>query len=80
MALVRYWAGAKALARTAEDGIDAPTLSGVLAEIRRRHGAPMAQLMDVSVVLVDGVRVAACDDRPVTPETTVEILPPYAGG
>jgi molybdopterin converting factor small subunit len=81
MARVRYWAGARALARTAEQYVAGDTLEAVLAEVKREHGAPMTRLLGISVLLVDGVQVdAGQPDLPVGPDAVVEILPPYAGG
>lgn len=80
MTRVRYWAGARALARTAVQVIDGDTLAAVLSEVRRIHGVEMARLLDRSVVIIDGVQAAAGADQVVHPDTVIEILPPYAGG
>jgi molybdopterin converting factor small subunit len=80
MARVRYWAGARAAAHIDEETVDAETLSDVLTAVRNEHGTPMTRLLGISVLLVDGVKVAAQDDVVVGPDTLIEILPPYAGG
>ncbi len=81
MATVRYWAGARTAAGTAEQIIEAATLGAVLGEVRKDHGAAMSRLLAVSVVLVDGVQVSDGDIvRTVSADSVIEILPPYAGG
>jgi sulfur-carrier protein len=80
MAIVRFWAAARELAGTDHQAVDAGSVSDVLADVRQRHGERMARLLDVSVVLVDGVQSSAESDRIIAPDTVIEILPPYAGG
>ena len=83
---VRYWAAAKAAAGTAEDElrVTAPT---TLAEVRRQAIAlhPGTRLMDVigicSVLLGDRpVATEDADELEVPPGSTLEFLPPFAGG
>jgi molybdopterin converting factor small subunit len=80
MACVRFWAGARAVAGVPEQNVDGTTLCGVLDALRAEHGAAIAKLLDVSVILVDGDQVGRHRDRPLAATATVEILPPYAGG
>jgi sulfur-carrier protein len=77
---VRYFAGARAAAGTGQE--DAPgglSLDDLLVELGTRHGEPLARVLKASSFLVDGV---ACHDRGVElrPGTTIDILPPFAGG
>jgi molybdopterin converting factor small subunit len=77
---VRYFAGARAAAGTGEE--QAPgglSLDDLLAELGTRHGEPLARILKASSFLVDGV---ACRDRGVELRagTTVDVLPPFAGG
>ena len=73
---MRYWAGARDAAGTTEQHFDALTLSEVLRQVREEHGVVMSRLIDVSALLVDGVKVPVTQDGPVGPESVVEILPP----
>jgi molybdopterin converting factor small subunit len=80
MACVRYWAGAREIAGTAEQSVAATSLAGLLAAVCHEHGDRMARLVEVALVLVDGERVARDGDQSLTDAAVVEILPPYAGG
>ncbi len=83
---VRYWAAARSAAGC--DGDDLPvtgplTLADVLAEVVRRHpdGRLAAVLTACSVLLGD--RPVSTEDPAdvlVPPGTSVEFLPPFAGG
>lgn len=83
---VRYWAAAKAAAGTHEDelAVDGPV---ALAEVRRRAielhpGTRLGEVLQACSVLVGeqplGTRSA--DEVSVEPGTSVEFLPPFAGG
>jgi molybdopterin synthase sulfur carrier subunit len=78
---VRYFAGARAAAGTAEEALDADgySLSDLVDELVARHGPPMAKVLAVASFLVDGV---ACRDREagLPAGATVDVLPPFAGG
>lgn len=83
---VRYWAAAKAAAGVTADDlpVDRPIS---LAEVRRRAIAlhPGTRLPEVlaacsAVVGEQPVGSADPDDVIVAPGTTVEFLPPFAGG
>lgn len=83
---VRYWAAARAAAGTAEDLLDADgplTLAEVTARALARHeGTRLADVLAVCSVLV-GDRPAGSRERAsvvVEPGSTVEFLPPFAGG
>ena len=83
---VRYWAGARAAAGTAQDvfGVeDATTLADVVRRVLEAHPEPqMAKVVAVCSVLV-GDRPAgtrAPEDVPIEPGDVVELLPPFAGG
>jgi molybdopterin converting factor small subunit len=77
---VRYFAGARAAAGVGEEplppGLDHDRL---VAELTARHGERLATVLTVASFLVDGV---AWHDRqePLAPGTTVDVLPPFAGG
>ena len=77
---VRYWAGARAAAGVDVEAVPAGSLAAVLAEVRRRHGAPLATVLDAASLLLDGVAVHRGSDPQVPPGALVEVLPPFAGG
>ena len=83
---VRYWAAAKAAAGTAED--DLPVNGPVtLAEVRRRAvelhpGTRLADVLAACSVLVGDQPVGSrpANEVEVAPGSSVEFLPPFAGG
>ena len=75
---VRYWAGARAAAGTAEESYDGATLGAVLDQAVAAHGAGLARVLSVASFLVDGVRTSR--ETALTDGATVEVLPPFAGG
>jgi len=75
---VRYWAGARAAAGTAEESYDGATLGAVLDQAAAAHGAGLARVLSVASFLVDGVRTSR--ETALTDGATVEVLPPFAGG
>ena len=85
---VRYWAGARAAAGTAEDvwetdGTGELTLADVVARVLERHpGEQMARTVGVCSVLLGDRPVRTQDPSSVVvrPGDVVELLPPFAGG
>ena len=90
---VRYWAGARAAAGTAEDVLEADetadgsggevTLADVMARVLERHpGEQMARTVGVCSVLLGDQPVRSQDPAAVVvrPGDVVELLPPFAGG
>ena len=83
---VRYWAGARAAAGTAEDVLATTselTLAEVVARVLELHpGEQMARTVGVCSVLVGDqpVRSQDPDTVVVRPGAVVELLPPFAGG
>ena len=83
---VRYWAGARAAAGTAEDTFDADgglTLAEVVAKVLERHpGDRMERTVAVCSVLLGDRPVRTQDPASVVvePGSVVELLPPFAGG
>ena len=83
---VRYWAGARAAAGTAEDTfeVDAElTLAALVAQVLERHpGDQMARTVAVCSVLLGYQPVRTQDPAAVVvrPGAVVELLPPFAGG
>jgi len=86
---VRYWAGARAAAGTAEDVWETDgttgelTLADVVARVLERHpGEQMARTVGVCSVLLGDQPVRTQDPATVVvrPGDVVELLPPFAGG
>lgn len=81
---IRYWAAAKAAAGVAEEAYEASTLAEALAAAKRRHAASpeFARVLVRSSFLVNGLPVGtrSPDTIPLMDGTTVEVLPPFAGG
>lgn len=86
---VRYWAGARAAAGTAEDVLEADatagelTLADVVARVLELHpGEQMARTVGVCSVLLGDRPVRSQDPAEVVvrPGSVVELLPPFAGG
>ena len=83
---VRYWAGARAAAGTAEDTFETAgevSLADVVALVLERHpGEQMARTVGVCSVLLGDQPVRSQDPAEVVvrPGAVVELLPPFAGG
>lgn len=78
--LVRYFAAARAAAGVETDRLPAGvSVDDLVDRLAARHGDRLAKVFGVASFLVDGV---SCHDRraPLTAGTTVDVLPPFAGG
>ena len=78
---IRYWAAAAAATGVDAEDVPSASLADVLAGAAARH-PDLDRVLQVASVLVDGTPVRA-DDRAATPVrdgSSVEILPPFAGG
>jgi molybdopterin converting factor small subunit len=83
---VRYWAAAKAAAGT--DGDDVPVTGAItLAELRRaaadlHPGTRLAEVLAACSTLVGDQPVGTADPTSylIEPGSSVEFLPPFAGG
>ena len=82
MALLRYWAGARAAAGAAEESVDASTLLVALDAARGSRDESFARVIGVCAFVVDEQPVGTTphDQVALTPESVVEVLPPFAGG
>jgi len=84
--LVRYWASARSAAGVDSDSVEVEgpvSLTALLAILSRRHpeGRLLPALGACSVLLGDRpVSSEDPDDVLVPPGSTVEFLPPFAGG
>jgi sulfur-carrier protein len=73
---VRFWAGARRAAGTAEE----PIVAGSLGELRAQLAArsELTAIVAASSFLVDGEQFP--DQAPLVPGAVVDVLPPFAGG
>ena len=82
MAVLRYWAGARAAAGVAEQSVDAATLAAALEAARSGRDERFAQVLSVCSFVVDEqpVGLTPHEEVMVTADSVVEVLPPFAGG
>ncbi len=74
---VRYWAGARAAAGVETEQLPAGSVGDVTALAAQRHPG-LVPVLRVATYLLDGL--AADLATPVPPGSTLEVLPPFAGG
>jgi molybdopterin converting factor small subunit len=79
MITVRYFAGARAAAGVDIETRNAGTLDELVGQIVGEHGAKLERVLTACSFLVDGTTTR---DRTLSlsPGTTVDVLPPFAGG
>ena len=80
MALVRYWAGARAAAGVTEESLPGSTLAEVLDAARSSRDQAFAKVLSVCSFVVDEQPVGRATDTAVRADSVVEVLPPFAGG
>ncbi|GED99930.1 putative molybdenum cofactor biosynthesis protein D2 (MoaD2) / thiamineS [Gordonia spumicola] len=77
--IVRFFAGAAEAAgrteQTVDGGVSVAVLKSALVD---QHGAEFARVLGYCSLLVDGV--LAKDATVASPNSTVDVLPPFAGG
>lgn len=77
---VRYFAGARAAAGRADERVPGPvTLDTLVGQLAARHGAALERVLAGCSYLVDGVAWHH-RDAPIPAGSTVDVLPPFAGG
>lgn len=77
---VRYFAGAKAAAGRAEEPVAAGRPLGViLAELSTRTPA-LTRVLAACSFLLDGTAIPRDHPTPLPADTTLDVLPPFAGG
>jgi molybdopterin converting factor small subunit len=76
---VRYFAAARAAAGVTEESLDAATLGELVDTLGRRHGERLTLVLKSCSFLVDGL-VCRELSAAVPAQSTVDILPPFAGG
>lgn len=77
MTRVRYFAAAEEAAGRAEEGRAEETLGALRAALIAEYPG-LIGILPRCAVLVDGARVA--DETALTGDSTVDVLPPFAGG
>lgn len=78
MATVRLFAGARDAAGVESTVIEASTLGTLTDSLLSKHPA-LADVLPRCSLLVNGVRSIA-PPTPITSDTTIDVLPPFAGG
>jgi molybdopterin converting factor small subunit len=79
MLTVRYYAAARAATGVAEEVMPAATLDALRATLVDAHGDQLAKVLSVASFLVDGVAWRD-PNAPLPAGSTVDVLPPFAGG
>jgi molybdopterin converting factor small subunit len=79
MPTVRYFAGARAASGVDTETREAASLDELVGQIVAAHGERLARVLTACSFLVDGTQTR---DRstPLAPASTVDVLPPFAGG
>jgi molybdopterin converting factor small subunit len=79
MPTVRYFAGARAASGVDTETREAASLDELVGQIVAAHGERLARVLTACSFLVDGTQTR---DRstPLGPASTVDVLPPFAGG
>lgn len=82
MAVLRYWAGARAAAGVTEESVDAATLAAALDAARAAHDERFARVLSACAFVVDEQPVGLTPPAEVAlaGESVVDVLPPFAGG
>ena len=82
MTVLRYWAGARAAAGTAQEQTSAATLAAALEQARALRDDRFAAVLGVCSFLLDGQPLGARDpaEVPLDGVAEVDVLPPFAGG
>ena len=76
---VNYFAAARAAAGSATETVEADNLAELIADASERHGPGLAKVLGVCSFLVDGVN-RSDRDAALPPGSSVDVLPPFAGG
>ena len=79
MVTVRFFAGARAASGVDTEQRSAATLDELLRGLAEAHGEQLAKVLPACSFLVDGTTTR---DRALvlSPGSTVDVLPPFAGG
>jgi molybdopterin converting factor small subunit len=74
---IRYWAAARAAAGCDSESFPGQRVGDVLEAAAAAH-AGLGVVLEVSTILLDGCAVSASE--PLSRGSTLEVLPPFAGG
>jgi molybdopterin converting factor small subunit len=79
---LNYWAGARAAAGRASESVEAATVGQAVDLVLTGHADErFTRVIRASSLLVDGIAASADSlGRTLGGATTVEVLPPFAGG
>lgn len=80
MVTVRLFAAARAAAGTGEVMLPAGPLDGLLAELCAGRPARLGEVLSVSSLVSDGVRLDPGMPTPIPAGAVIDVLPPFAGG
>lgn len=76
---VNYFAAARTAAGAATETVEAGSLAELIADASERHGPALAKVLGVCSFLVNGVR-RSDHDADLPHGSSVDVLPPFAGG
>lgn len=79
MITVRYFAGAREAAGLTTEQLDGPTSVAALRSTLTAAHPGLGAVLPKCALLVAGAR-ATSDEAPIPDHTTVDVLPPFAGG
>jgi molybdopterin converting factor small subunit len=82
MAVLRYWAGARAAAGVAEEQVHASTLAAALDAARAGRDERFARVLSVCAFVIDEqpAGLTPPDQLSLNADSVVDVLPPFAGG
>ena len=82
MAVLRYWAGARAAAGVTEERVEAATLDAALDAARATRDDRFSRVVSACSFVVDEqpVGLTPHDQVALTADAVVDVLPPFAGG
>ena len=76
---MRYFAGARAAAGRPAEEVPAGTLKELVEALEMRHGGQLGRVLGACSFLVDGLNCRE-PGTALTDSSTVDVLPPFAGG
>jgi sulfur-carrier protein len=79
VATVRYFAAARAAAGTSTETVDVSSIQELLAHLEQRHGERLTKVLGACSLLVDGLTCRE-PSTALSSQSTVDVLPPFAGG
>jgi molybdopterin synthase sulfur carrier subunit len=80
MALIRFYAAARDAAGAAEARLPASSTAQLVQALVEAYGERMQRVLRIASLLVDGQQAGPDVDLALSDDTTVDVLPPFAGG